>query len=95
MRSRMLSSSAAGPGAGLDQLLELLEQRDELLDRLERAGGELTDLRAPAQRRGERDPLAVGEVLDAGLRPLADARFGVLMTRRRLTMSVGLATTFR
>src|SRR3712207_4470452 len=45
--------------ARLDQLLELLEQGDELLDGLERARGQLPDLRAAPQSRGERDPLPV------------------------------------
>ena len=71
--------SASTSSAGVEvshQLAQLVEQRDEVLDLVERAGGDAGRLVGPPQRLPERDALAARERLDARLGAVADAALG-------------------
>ena len=63
-------------GAGLDQRAQLVHQRGEAVDLGQRPGREPDRLVGPGQRRRERDALALGQRLDAGLGAVADAALG-------------------
>ena len=73
MRSRMLSSSAAGPEPVSTSCSNSSSSATNSWIALSERVASSPTSRAPAQRGGEGDPLAVGEGLDAGLGPLADA----------------------
>ena len=85
------SRTVGRAGARLDDRAQLLQQRDEPLDGVRRAGGHAGRLVDAAQRRGEGDPLA----LRRARRCIASARspmprLGTLRIRRSGTVSVGV-----
>ena len=65
-----------GPLTGLDEALELLDDRDEASDSGQGAGGDPRGVVGAAQRLPERQRVATGESLHTGLGPVADAALG-------------------
>ena len=74
---------------------EVLEQRGEALDRGDRPGGDARGVLGAAQRRDERDALALGEGGDAGLGAVADAALGHVEDAAQVDRVAGLASTRR
>ena len=95
MRSRMLSSSAAGPEpVSTSRSNSSSIATNSWIALSERvASSPTSEHRRRAEANGIRSRSAKFSMQASARSPMP--RFGVLMTRRRLTMSVGLATTFR
>ena len=96
MRSRMLSSSARRAGARVSTSCSNSSSSatNSWIALSERVASSPTlEHRRSAEANGIRSRSAKFSMHASARSPMP--RFGVLMTRRRLTMSVGLATTFR